>query len=202
MHFIVIFLSAVASLLWIDLPLTHLFVLLAPLKGLCLSYTWVCLPALHLFFATFLFLFCRLLPKFKSYSFFAFQYLLSVGFIMFFCGILKLAVARARPYLLIENGVSGFFFKDMSNAFRSFPSSHVAIAMAILVILSTLTKKPSKLYLWGFVLAIAFSRLILLRHFTSDILFGALIGYLTTWSVVSLSQKYKFWIYQLVERIF
>ena len=130
-----------------------------------------------------------------------FQYALSIGFIMFVCGVLKLTVARARPGLLINEGFSGFAFGNFGSGFRSFPSSHMAVACALMILAMMFLGDKWKWPMVGFVIMIALSRLILQKHFISDLLVGALIGEGVTTIVILLTNKHEALINQLFEVI-
>ena len=84
--------------------------------------------------------------------------------------VLKLAVARPRPFLL-DRGIELLI---TAPADYSFPSGHTASSFAAAW---TLKEKP-KLFIPSFLLAslIAFSRMYLLVHYPSDVAAGMLIG--------------------------
>jgi|JI9StandDraft_1071089.scaffolds.fasta_scaffold136876_2 membrane-associated phospholipid phosphatase len=91
-------------------------------------------------------------------------------------GFLKVVIARARPTLFLEEGVYGFFFPVYADLYRSFPSSHTAIAFGLFMLFWH-KKKISGL--WVILpIAVGISRLVLQKHFASDILAGAFIGIL------------------------
>ncbi|MBS0585852.1 MAG: phosphatase PAP2 family protein [Verrucomicrobia bacterium] len=91
-------------------------------------------------------------------------------------GFLKVVMARARPTLFLEEGVYGFFFPVYADLYRSFPSSHMAMAFGLFMLL--LHKKKIS-WLWVLLpMAVGISRLVLQKHFVSDVLAGAFIGIL------------------------
>lgn len=201
MHILFIVILSLASFLWLDGPIALAFARLSTLKETALSLTWLCLPIMHLSLSGSLFLLTRFVEKFKAYTMPLLQYTLSVGFIMFFCGILKLTVARARPHLFIENGITGFAFGNFGNSFRSFPSSHTAVAIALSILAILYFGSKYRFYVWGFVLMIAVTRMILQKHFISDILVGALIGEYVTRIVISLTKKHEATVKTLLEKV-
>ena len=201
MAIIPIVLLSLASFLWLDTPVALFFSRLGMLSGGALSVTWLSLPIMHLSISGTLFLLARFIEKFKTYSIPLLQYTLSMGFIMFFCGILKLAVARARPHLLITDGITGFAFGNFTNSFRSFPSSHTAIAVSLAILTVMCFGNKYRLLAWGFVLMIAVTRMILQKHFMSDILIGALIGEIVTMIVLSLTKKHEAGVNAFLERV-
>lgn len=82
--------------------------------------------------------------------------------------ILKITIAHPRPYLdslVIEDGYS-------------FPSGHASAVFSVLAIINS-TFPKAKWFWLVFAFLIAFSRLYLGVHFPSDVVAGALLGYLT-----------------------
>lgn len=201
MHILPIILISLASFFWVDGPVATFFTHLATLRGAAVSITWLCLPIMHLSISGSLFLVTRFVEKFKSYTMPLFQYFVSVGFIMFVCGLLKLTIARARPHLYIQDGFTGFAFGNFGNSFRSFPSSHTAIAVALAVLVVMYFGQKYRLLAWGFVGLIAVTRMILQKHFVSDILIGALIGEMVTMTVIALGKKHASSINAILERV-
>jgi len=98
---------------------------------------------------------------------------------------LKLLIMRARPFGLIETIFSTNFID------YSFPSSH---AVAIFAVLPLLDKEFRKFKWFWFVIAslIALSRVYFGVHFASDVIFGAVIGYLIGYFCLKLEERYKF----------
>jgi membrane-associated phospholipid phosphatase len=87
---------------------------------------------------------------------------------------LSLATGRERP--LIDNA-NGHFFKRGT----SFPSDHAAAAWSIAAMLSHEYPSPFVKFLsFGAAGVISASRITAKQHFTSDVLVGAAIGYLTS----------------------
>lgn len=84
---------------------------------------------------------------------------------------LKRAVGRARP-----DGE-----RRRSNA--SFPSSHAANATALAAVLAARWRRAAVLW-WIAALLVAMARVILNRHFMSDVLVGAVIGVASAWMVL------------------
>ncbi len=201
MHLFLILIMSFVSFVWFDVPVAYICDEYSLLKPICRSYTWVSLPLLHLFTSCGGFLLSRFAERLKDFSYILFQYALSIGFIMFVCGILKLVVARARPLLLLEKGVSGFSFGNLDNSFRSFPSSHTAVAVSLMILVTLKFGDRWKWPMIGFIFLIGLSRMILQKHFVSDLLVGALIGVGVTRIVIFLSKKYESILYQMLEVI-
>ena len=94
------------------------------------------------------------------------------GWVMFFCGVLKICMGRARPYLL-EEGISGFFFFSVKQSYLSFPSSHTALATCFSI---ALQRRYSNYSIFLYPILIGASRVLLFAHFASDILAGIVVG--------------------------
>ena len=91
--------------------------------------------------------------------------------------LLKQFFGRPRPVMFLEQGVTGFHFFVLAKAPRlaSFPSGHAttAFALATLVWLSGWRWRGLAIVV---LVAVAMSRVILLQHYLSDVLAGALVG--------------------------
>jgi len=92
--------------------------------------------------------------------------------------IIKVIAGRMRPELYFNDNLYGFSGFHLGNAFNSFPSGHSATAFAFLVSLSLLFPRYRYWFI-GLAAAVALSRVMLLRHYVSDVLIGSLIGTLT-----------------------
>lgn len=109
----------------------------------------------------------------ERFSSLSFDVLSKLSGCIIMCYILKVAIGRARP----EWAPLGFAPFTMSNLHYSMPSSHSAIAMV--VALSIGEKAPRwKGVAIGLALITAASRILLLRHFLSDVVLGILIALL------------------------
>jgi membrane-associated phospholipid phosphatase len=106
-----------------------------------------------------------------NYPYTSFTVLESVAVSTFFTYSLKFLVGRARP----NYSSSPYVFKPFSfkYEFNSFPSGHSAIAWAIF---TPIAEKYNKIiYLVPTIFS--FSRILGNYHWTSDVIFGAIIGY-------------------------
>lgn len=93
--------------------------------------------------------------------------------------IIKLLVARERPI----GGEDLIWFDKFS-----FPSMHAAVCFAVLPILDI--KFPKMKIFWiSLVFLVAISRIYLQMHFLSDVIAGALIGYIVGITVIMIYQK-------------
>ncbi len=89
---------------------------------------------------------------------------------------LKLSVGRLRPCLGVqENTAFAFFPFCGQNLCTSFPSGHTA-AIFVYAVTFSYYLPQKRLLLYGIALFVSLSRLILLKHYLSDVLVGAYIG--------------------------
>lgn len=65
----------------------------------------------------------------------------------------------------------------------SFPSGHATISFAMATILSAFDKKRKK-YFYLIAVLIAFSRIYLGYHYVSDVIIGAVLGWLISWTLL------------------
>ncbi|MBI3032329.1 phosphatase PAP2 family protein [Candidatus Woesearchaeota archaeon] len=112
------------------------------------------------------------------------EFLLIMGLTLAITGIIKITVMRERPLETIFE--AGFFD-------YSFPSQHTAFAVATLVFvwkkLSSI--KYIKYVYTGLAILVGLSRIYLQAHYLSDVIAGALIGYIVSWCVLGLQYKIK-----------
>jgi membrane-associated phospholipid phosphatase len=106
-----------------------------------------------------------------------FYFFLQTGIIMFICGVLKVTLGRARPFLL-EKDIVGLFYFTTKQSYLSFPSSHSSIALSFIMTLRGFFKVSYLLYLFPF--CIALTRLVLMEHFATDVIFGLFIGFIVS----------------------
>ena len=88
---------------------------------------------------------------------------------------LKILIGRARPSVLVEQGIYGFDPFNMYARFHSFPSGHSVTMGALAVALAILL--PA--YRWWFLAAgvlLASTRMVVNAHFASDVVAGLLVG--------------------------
>jgi len=92
--------------------------------------------------------------------------------------LLKALFGRARPVLLLDEGLYGFAGFQIDKVWTSFPSGHSATALSTAVTLSILFPR----FRWLFSVAgvlIAFSRIALCQHYLSDVVAGSCLGVVT-----------------------
>jgi membrane-associated phospholipid phosphatase len=104
-------------------------------------------------------------------------------------GLLKLITKRQRPHLNETNDM--VYGTNYGPDKYSFPSGHSSRSILIANLLTYLYFIQSKslslfyvvlLHLWSYMTCL--SRLLLVRHFLSDVIIGILIGYLTFYLVL------------------
>ena len=122
-----------------------------------------------------------------------------VGWIVFFVLIIGFAIERPI-YLLLKNGfkrnrppniIPGFESVITASDEFSFPSGHTSGAFIVATTLMLLVPLGLySLYLYGWALNVALSRIILGVHFPLDTVAGALLGssiaWIATWAAVQL----------------
>lgn len=93
--------------------------------------------------------------------------------------LLKAVIGRARPHLLLEQGVYGFDGLHIEHAWTSFPSGHSATAFSAALALALLFPRFRLPFLAAGLL-IAISRVVLCQHYPGDIVVGSAIGAVTS----------------------
>ena len=84
---------------------------------------------------------------------------------------IKFVLGRARPIELFDHGRFGFTFFETTYARVSFPSGHATTAAALAVSLALI--HPPTRWLWfSLGLVVAWSRVITLHHYPSDVIVG------------------------------
>lgn len=101
--------------------------------------------------------------------------------------VVKFLVGRVRPNLIHDRSVFygpfGMFNHGRSLAMDSMPSGHTTVAFAMACILSR--HFPARARLWFCLsLCVAMARVVLDRHFLSDVLYGAALGLAIGWNVI------------------
>jgi len=89
--------------------------------------------------------------------------------------LLKVAFARSRPSLFLEQGLYAFRFFHNAPEFASFPSEHATVVSAMAAALSVLFPAYRSTF-FLLALVIAACRLVLAVHYLSDVLAGFVVG--------------------------
>lgn len=84
------------------------------------------------------------------------------------CLILKITVGRARPSLWVQDNIWGIYGFKLDHAYWSMPSGHTTTIMAFIYgLILIYPKQALPLFVGGFL--IAFTRVVLLHHYFSDV---------------------------------
>ena len=91
--------------------------------------------------------------------------------------LIKRILGRGRPLSGDQNLPNAFHYIPFPNdiSFTGMPSGHATAAFSALFVLGSLWPK-ARPYLWVYAVFIAMSRVIVLSHFVSDVIVGALVG--------------------------
>ncbi|HWR00700.1 MAG TPA: phosphatase PAP2 family protein [Chlorobaculum sp.] len=92
--------------------------------------------------------------------------------------LLKFIFGRARPKMLLEQGIYGFGFFHTEHAWTSFPSGHSATALSVALTLSLIFPRFRLAFITAGII-IAASRVVLDQHYLSDITAGSILGVVT-----------------------
>jgi len=93
--------------------------------------------------------------------------------------ILKVILGRARPIMLLREGVYGFEpLSHIEFLWNSMPSGHTTTAFAVAFSLAHLYPKGNILWLF-YACLLALSRVMVNAHYLSDVCAGAALGWLT-----------------------
>ena len=107
------------------------------------------------------------------------------------CLVLKVLLGRARPDLLFNEHLYGFFGLKTHAPYWSFPSGHTTTVMGFVFGLSVLF--PRKCYL--FILAgsiVVLSRILLTHHYLSDVMAASYLALLEVGLLFWWSRRFKF----------
>ncbi len=146
-------------------------------------------PVMHIVSPFWIVLFVMIaIPSFMSYKKDKrLIYLLLAAFFLSFAiaFALKLTVARPRPLATLP-----FPFTSIPD--YSFPSIHSIVAFSLLPAL--IRNLPKQKIFWvAFAVLVGFSRIYLRVHFLSDVVFGAIAGYIIGRFLLELHEKGKLW---------
>jgi len=113
-------------------------------------------------------------PK-RAKAWFFFTTVIFTAFLLTF--VTKFICARYRPIELLHHGVYGFHYFSHLHVLNSMPSGHAAMAFSACYAISRMVRQYWATIAWFIVaLLITLSRLIILAHYPSDLIVGAVIG--------------------------
>lgn len=127
----------------------------------------------------------NLIYKTRKSKFFIIIYSLLISIILTL--LLKYLIGRQRPVFFEALNISGFYPFKFDWAFNSMPSGHTSSSFSVLFVLSFFYKKLIIFILLAILIGI--SRVCFGAHFPSDIILGAFIGVLS--SFTSYNYIYK-----------
>ena len=91
---------------------------------------------------------------------------------------LKIFFGRYRPYKFLDDNLYGFQFFQIDSAMLSFPSGHSATIFFIATLFSHfLNNKKLTFFLLMLACIVAISRVAIFQHYFSDIVIGSYLGY-------------------------
>lgn len=106
-------------------------------------------------------------------------YLLGVFATLAFTIILKYSLGRARPVMLVEDGMYGFFGFQTERLFHSLPSAHTSMAAAAAgAIWFILPQAWLRVFAVLILIVVILSRLFLGEHFPADVIAGVWLGFI------------------------
>lgn len=112
------------------------------------------------------------------------------------CLILKVVIGRARPELLFQDNLFGFYGFQHSSLYWSLPSGHTTTVISLACGLSILFPRQSWLYFMAAFVIVA-TRILLLQHYLSDVLTAAFLA-LVEVGVLCFVLRRKDWLQQIV----
>jgi len=119
----------------------------------------------------------------KALRFQSFQLMLAVAIAAILTFFLKLLISRQRPFITYSD-----VEKLSEGGSHSFPSGHTAEVFALAVAISFLFKnKVLTMLAFSWAMVIAYSRMALGVHYLSDVLGGAVLGWLSGLLTITLS---------------
>lgn len=101
------------------------------------------------------------------------------------CVVLKIMLGRARPDLLFSDNLFGFYGFHLKKLYWSFPSGHSVAVAAVAAGIGVIYRRYF-FAIMGLALMVTLSRVILYRHYLSDVMTGFYLGLL----VVGLLTEY------------
>ena len=107
---------------------------------------------------------------------------IAIGLPSLFASIVKNMIGRARPFV---GGVANPYLFDpfhWTPAYASLPSGHATTAFAVLAAFGTLWPR-ARTVLLVYALLIAASRVVVTAHHPTDVLAGAMVGFVGVWLV-------------------
>lgn len=105
--------------------------------------------------------------------------------------VFKIIFGRFRPSFYFDDGRYGFDYFHLMHNLTSFPSGHSATIFSVAVAFSALFPRY-RFAFWTVALMVALSRVVIVRHFFSDVVFGSFIGAVTAYYLYKFVYKERF----------
>lgn len=108
------------------------------------------------------------------------------------CSVFKVFLGRARPELLFENQLYGFYGMHFKHEFWSFPSGHTTTIMGLVFGLCIVFPR----YMYGFLLTgvlLISTRVLLTNHFLSDVMVTSFLTLLEIGFMLNILRR-KTWL--------
>ena len=115
------------------------------------------------------------------------------------CLVLKVLLGRARPELFLQDGVYGFFGFHTHSIYWSLPSGHTTTVMSLAFGLSILFPKRTFAFIM-LALCIVATRILLLKHFASDVMTASFLSIIEV-GIVELVVLKRYQYFKLVQRM-
>jgi undecaprenyl-diphosphatase len=89
--------------------------------------------------------------------------------------VVKRLIGRARPFVDSQSDPFHYMLGVWRPDYASFPSGHATTAFAAAIAIGLIWPRL-RVWLWTYALIIAVSRVVILAHYTSDVIAGAVVG--------------------------
>jgi len=90
---------------------------------------------------------------------------------------IKVPFGRMRPKLYLKDNLYGFEWFEINHKLTSFPSGHTITVISSVVALSLIFPRYKFVFI-AFGIVVAFSRVVGVNHYMSDVVFASFLGYM------------------------
>lgn len=112
------------------------------------------------------------------------------------CLLLKISIGRARPELLLQENIYGFFGFQTHSTYWSLPSGHTTTIMSLAFGLSIIFPRQAAWFLIS-AFCVALTRILLLQHYLSDVLTATFLTLIEV-GVLSLILRRKEYLHHIL----